>query len=72
MDLSKPLKYTTRWHRMGRDEGVREDLLLLLEKKFGSVRAEVRQQIEALSYLEARDKMLALLEANSLRDLGFE
>jgi hypothetical protein len=59
----------------GREEGIkgqRRLLQLMLEKRFGPLNASARQQVETWPAEQLEQLGLALVEANSLRDLGLE
>jgi flagellar biosynthesis/type III secretory pathway protein FliH len=56
----------------GRIEGIREDLLLLLQARFGPLSAEIKAKTESLTIERSREIMLATLEAKSLSELGLE
>jgi hypothetical protein len=55
----------------GMKEGKQEDLILLLEKKFGKLAADQRREIRQIESTERLDALLvALLDAKSLDELG--
>jgi hypothetical protein len=54
----------------GKKEGKKEDLILLLEKKFGKLGASRKRKIRRIaSTQELESLLLAVLDANSLKDL---
>jgi predicted transposase YdaD len=53
----------------GRVEGEQAVVMRLIEKRFGTVPAWVRQRLEAMSTLEVEDTAIRLLDARSLEDL---
>ena len=56
--------------RKGRQEGKQEDVILLLEKKFGKLTPEVRRKVGQIeSNQELESLLLAVLDARSLEDL---
>jgi hypothetical protein len=54
----------------GYQRGQREALEMFLQKKFGSVPSEVKQRIAALSDEQLKEKLLAVVTAQSLQELG--
>ena len=57
---------------VGRAEGQREALLVLLEKKFGPSSPEVRQRVETLPADKLREALVAIVEAKSLQEVGLD
>ena len=53
-------------------EGHREAALLQLEAKFGALRPEVRQRVEALSPEQVHQLLLDLVQNLSLKELHLE
>ena len=56
----------------GRQEGRRELLQNQLEKRFGPLSASVRERLQSLSRERLIELSLAVLDAQSLRELGLE
>lgn len=54
----------------GQAAGETNTLLLLLEKKFGPPTAELRERVESLTADRRREVTLAILDAESLDELG--
>jgi len=64
--------YEKRGIEKGIEKGKREDLILLLEKKFGKLSAALRRKVRRIESTEKLDSLLlAVLEADSLDDLPF-
>ena len=64
--------YEKRGIEKGIEKGKQEDLLLLLEKKFGKLSAVLRRKVRRIESTEKLDSLLlAVLEADSLEDLPF-
>jgi len=62
----------TVYEKKGKQEGKQEDLILLLEKKFGEVSVGLRRKIRQIDSPEKLESLLvAVLDANSLEDLPF-
>jgi CRISPR/Cas system CSM-associated protein Csm2 small subunit len=62
--------YETKGRQEGKQEGKQEDLILLLEKKFGKLGAAVKRKVRAIESTERLESLLlAVLDANSLKDL---
>jgi hypothetical protein len=59
-------------YELGKFAERRESLLLQLEAKFGALKPEVVQRVEALTPEELRQLQLDVLKANSLKELGLE
>jgi hypothetical protein len=53
-------------------EGKREAALIQLEAKFGALRPEVRQRVEAFSPEQVHQLLLDLLKSQSLNELNLE
>lgn len=53
----------------GREEGLKDALRLLLNKRFGRLPAAVTKRIAAMSDAEVKELTLAILDANSLKEL---
>jgi predicted transposase/invertase (TIGR01784 family) len=54
----------------GKQEGKQEDLILLLEKKFGKLSAALRRKVRQIESTERLESLLlAVLDADSLEDL---
>jgi hypothetical protein len=54
----------------GRAEGLRDALLVQLGVKFGPLTPEVRQRVEALPVDKVREALVAMVKAQSLREVG--
>jgi hypothetical protein len=67
---TRPMMITTYERGMIADR--RETALLQLEAKFGTLSAEVKQRVEALSPEELRRLTLDLLKAESLKELHLQ
>jgi len=54
----------------GKQKGKQEDLILLLEKRFGKLSAAMKRKVHAIESTEKLESLLlAVLDANSLKDL---
>jgi hypothetical protein len=53
-------------------QGQRLSALLLLERKFGPLAAEIKQKVEALSPEQLQRVLLDLIKAQSLQELGLQ
>ncbi len=67
---ARPIMVTT--YERGMIAGQRATALMLLEEKFGALAPEVKQRVESLSPEELRKLTLALLKAESLKELRLE
>jgi len=64
--------YEKRGIEQGKQEGKREYLILLLEKKFGKLNAALRRKVRQIESPEKLESLLlAVLDASSLEDLPF-
>jgi len=62
----------TVYEKQGIQKGKQEDLILLLEKKFGKLSASVRRKVRQVQSPEKLESLLlAVLDADSLQDLPF-
>ena len=62
----------TAYEKRGIEKGKQEDLILLLEKKFGKLSAALRRKVRRIESTEKLESLLlAVLEAESLGDLPF-
>jgi hypothetical protein len=65
-------KMITVYEKKGKQEGKQEDVILLLEKKFGKLSAVKQRKIRQIESLEKLDSLLlAVLDAKSIQDLPF-
>jgi len=64
--------YEKRGIEKGMQQGKQEDLILLLEKKFGKLSVSVRRKVRQIESPEKLESLLlAVLDADSLQDLPF-
>ena len=63
---------TTTWHRQGKEEGHREMLHILLQKKFGALSPDVEERLKNWPANRLSELAENLLQAQSLRELGLE
>ena len=62
----------TTYEKKGKREGKQEDLILLLEKKFGKLSAALRRKVRRIESPEKlKSLLLAVLDAKSLEELPF-
>jgi hypothetical protein len=66
----QPLMITT--YERGIIQGQRLSVLLQLETKFGALSAAVKQRVESLTPEALRQMQVAILKAESLKELGLE
>ena len=62
----------TVYEKKGIEKGKQEDLILLLEKKFGKLSAALRRKVRRIESTEKLESLLlAVLDTDSLEDLSF-
>ncbi|MEO5370607.1 MAG: hypothetical protein H7833_11115 [Magnetococcus sp. DMHC-1] len=63
------LEWTQQWKMEGRQEGISEILLLLLEDKFGNLPVQIREKILKTERSTLEKWSLRILKANSLEEI---